>query len=1214
MRLPLCFLLYIIVMSVYMLTLNSCRQHDAATLFKKIPASHSGINFNNEITENDSINPLDLEFLYNGGGVAVGDFNNDELPDLYFTASLHSNKLYLNKGKMAFKDVTTAAQVTGEGAWNNGASVVDINGDGWQDIYVCTTIKKDPAQRRNLLYINQGLNNQHIPVFKEMAAAYGLADTSYSVHAAFFDYDNDGDLDMYLVTTRLAQRDAIRFNNNQGDISHMDVDKLFRNDHNIALHHPVFTDVSIQAGIVHPGFGLGINIADINRDGWKDIYVTNDFFGSDLLYINNHNGTFTNKLSECIKHTSQNAMGNDIGDINNDGLQDIIAVDMNPEDNYRKKMNMSGNNYFIAQNMLYEGTALQYVRNTLQLNLGSHRTKNDSIPSPVFADISFFSGLAETDWSWNPSIADFDNDGYRDIIITNGYPRDVTDHDFVSFRITTGNKATKRQLIDQIPQIKIPNYAFRNDGQLQFRNVTTDWGMDAPSFSNGAVYADLDNDGDLDYVINNINDPATVYENTLNSSDHITARYLQVQFIGDDQNRQGIGATTTIYYNHQQQVYENNPYRGYLSTVDTRAHFGLGNISRVDSVIIHWQGNKTQKLTHVPVNQILKADIKNATNTGTEYYEAINNNAIFKDITATAGISYRHLETDMIDFNTERLLPHKLSQYGPGLGAADVDGNGLDDIFIGGSREFNSTFLLQQPNGKFISRQLVLPMWPDLRRPEIQGVLLFDADKDGDIDVYCASGSNEFTAGSKNYQDHFFVNDGKGNFTLDTTALPVNHTSKSCIKAADIDNDGDVDLFLGGRSLPGQYPYPVSSFICRNDSQPGQIKFTDVTNEVAPGLKQIGLVCDALFTDFDNDGATDLLLAGEWMPLTFLKNNQGRFENATAQSGIADETGWWNSLAAGDFDNDGDMDYIAGNLGTNSFYHSGKPYPVNLYAKDFDNNSSYDAILTVFLKNRQGAYYEYTAQNRDDIVAQLPVLKKRFLTYKDFATADIHQLFPGPALQNALVLHANNFYSCFIKNKGNGRFEWHALPVMAQLSPIFGMVIGDFNHDGNLDVAINGNDYGNEVTNGQLDALNSVLLLGDGKGRFSTPSLLQSGLYIPGNGKALIALKGAHNTCLLAASQNRGPLKLFSNNHTSGKFIAIKPDDRIILITLNNARIRKEELYHGSSFLSQSSRFIYQDSSMRSIEIINIKGENRRYKGRPAKKEGSIDQLLGKQN
>jgi hypothetical protein len=1169
--------------------------HSKQKLFNKIDSGISGIHFNNVITENDSINPIDKEFLYNGGGVAAGDFNNDGLQDLYFTAGMVSNKLYLNKGGFAFKDVTETAGVGGKGRWCDGASVVDINNDGLLDIYVCVTIKTNPAERTNLLYINQGLNKDHVPIFKEMAAEYGLADTSYSVQAAFFDYDNDGDLDMYLLTTKMAQRDATQFGSDVINKDSSDVDRLYRNDWNDSLGHPVFTNVSAQAGIVEQGYGLGVSISDINQDGWKDIYVSNDFYGSDQLYINNKNGTFSNKVREYFKHTSQNAMGNDVADINNDGLADILTLDMAPAVNLRRKKNMNPGNYAIYQNMIKGSYMLQYVRNTLQLNQGPRLNEGDSAGDPIFSEIAFYAGIAETDWSWNVSLADFDNDGYRDIFITNGYPKDITDHDFGAFRRQSSDLLSKKSLSAQIPQIKIPNYVFKNDGNLQFEDMSSSWGLNEPSFSNGAIYVDLDNDGDLDYVVNNINEEAFLYENRLitRNQRNVDAGFLDIQFVGEDKNVHGLGAIAAIYYGHgRMQLYENSPYRGYLSTTEAKAHFGLGSFPSVDSVVIEWPNRKRQVLYHVAANQVLQVNIKDAPGSADLNTAPTNDHALFTDVTSSTGIRYVQQESDYIDFDVERLLPHKLSQYGPGLAVADVDGNGLDDIFIAGSQECPARFLMQQRDGTFIGKELPMPVLINMPKYQNMGVLLFDADGDGKPDLYCANGGNRYAANTGSYQDLFYINDGKGNFRADTTALPMNHASKSCVKAVDFDHDGDLDLFIGARVLPGKYPLPVSSFIYRNDSEPGRVHFTDVTDSVAKDLLNIGMICDATWTDFDNDGWTDLVVAGEWMPLTFLKNDHGKFVNITDQSGVKQEIGWWNSIAAGDFDNDGDIDYIAGNLGLNSFYRASAEHPVSIYAKDFDKNGSFDALITLFLPDGNGIMREYPAASRDDIIKQLPGLRKKFPTYKDFGVAAITDLFPEEELRNACIYRATNFENCYLENLGHGKFKMHPLPAVAQLAPLYGMAVADYNLDGNLDIAVCGNDFGTEVTNGRYDALNGLLLLGDGRGNFSPQTILQSGIYVPGDAKALVKLSGPDNSFLLAASQNRGPLKIFRDK-SAEKMIKLQSNDRILKIALKNGKTRKEELYYGSSFLSESSRFVRMNDSIKRITVIDEKGRER---------------------
>jgi len=1167
-------------------------------LFQEVSSATSGIHFNNKIIENDSINPLDLTNIYNGGGVGVGDFNNDGLPDIYFTGNLVSCKLYLNKGDFKFDDITDEAKVTGEGRWCRGVSVVDINNDGWLDIYISTAIKGNPSNRKNLLYINNGVDKNNVPHFTEMAAEYGLDDSAHSTQAAFFDYDNDGDLDVYIVTNEI-NRNAFpdNFHPVLKDGSNPSTGKLYRNDWSKALHHPVFTDVSKQAGIQTEGYGHSVAIMDINNDGWKDIYIANDFITNDLLWINNHDGTFSEQLSVYFKHTSANAMGSDFSDVNNDGLVDEVTLDMNPADNYRKKMMMSPNGYQKYQNSDLYNYNYQYVRNTLQLNQGPRMGQSDSIGVPVFSEISFFAGMAETDWSWAPLVTDFDNDGNRDIIITNGFPKDVTDHDFTTFRSQAYQIASKQHILSQIPEVKLHNYAFKNNGNLIFSDVSDKWGMTTPTFSNGAVYADLDNDGDLDIIINNINDEATVLKNTTREQNKESSHYLQIQCKGDGLNINGIGAWVEIHYDHgKKQVWENTPYRGYLSTIQDMAHFGLGTITSVDSVIVKWPNGKMQLLQNVPADQLLKISKVNAASGYSFSHEVFAKNTLFKEVSGEVNMHFIHPERDFIDFNIQKLLPHKLSEYGPALAVGDIDGNGLDDIVSGGAAFNSAQIFLQQADGKFMQKSLLPPgMDMHTKNWEDMGLLLFDADADGDLDLYITSGGYENQPNTKAYQDKLYVNDGKGNFTMDSTTLTSNFTSKFCVRAIDYDKDGDLDLFVSGRVDPWSYPKPVSSFIFRNDSKDGHIKFTDVTNEVAKDLKNIGLVCDALFTDFDNDGWPDLILAGEWMPVTFLKNEKGIFKNVTAVTGISNQLGLWNTISAGDFDNDGDIDYIIGNLGQNSFYKASDQYPVSIYAKDFDNNGSYDAFPFLYLPASQQdtTRKQFPAQTRDDIVKQMIGMRVKFQNYKSFAVAGLNDMFTKEQLKDAVVVKANNCKSSYLRNDGNGKFTMLPLPMQAQLSVLNGMVVDDFDGDGNLDVLINGNDYGTEVTIGRYDALNGLLLKGDGKGNFIAQSILESGIYIPGNGKAFVKLRNKKGNYLLAASQNRGALKVFELKRKIN-CISLRPNEVHAEIKYRNGVSRRNEFYYGQSFLSQSARFLNLDSNVVSATIYDMKGAARK--------------------
>ncbi|MBC7510005.1 MAG: VCBS repeat-containing protein [Ferruginibacter sp.] len=1175
--------------------LSSC--NNKHTLFLQIPSSQSGINFNNTITETDSINPMDIVNIYNGGGVGIGDFNKDGLQDIFFTGNMVPCKLYLNKGNLKFEDITEKAGVAGLGRWARGASVIDINNDGLMDIYICNTVYPDSTRRTNILYINQGVDKEGIPHFKDMAADYGLNNKNQSTMPIFFDYDNDGDLDMYLTVNTASSSDQNKFGKSGGGNNNSDAKsskgRLYRNAWDAQLNHPVFQDVSLQAGITLNGFGHGATVADINGDGWKDIYVSNDFLSDNILYINNKDGTFTNRSKEYFKHTSFNAMGQDIIDINNDGLSDVVELDMNPKDNYRKKMMLGANNYNTFQNFGVYGNQIQYVRNTLQLNQGSTIFENDSIGHPVFSEIGFMSGISQTDWSWTPLIVDFDNDGYRDMVITNGFPKDVTDHDFIAYRKQLIINQSPIQMIGKIPEVKLANYAFRNTDGISFNDVTASWGLTTPSFSNGAAYADFDNDGDMDMVINNINDEAFLYENTTRKKGDSTTHYLQVKCTGSKQNINGIGAWIDIYYDgNKHQAYENTPYRGYLSTDQNIAHFGLGKTTIIDSVVIRWPDYKKQIITKVSSDQLLQVNIEVAKDIYSWQPNQLLQKPLFAEITKAAAIDYTNADQDEIDFNQQTTLPHKLSEYNPAIAVGDIDGNGFDDMIVAGNSSAPATIFLQQGNGKFIKKPLEDNQHQTLVQTKDEGLLLFDANGDGFLDLYVSSGGYKYEHNSANYQDKIFINDGKGNFTLALNALPVNYTSKLCVKAMDYNKDGKLDLFVSGRVDPWNYPKPVSSFIFRNDSENGKIKFTDVTEDVAPALKNIGMVCDAIFTDFDNDGQIDLILAGEWMPVTFLKNDQGKFTNVTKATGIEGKAGWWNSIVAGDFRHTGKIDYIVGNVGLNTLYQPTEAYPVYVTAKDFDHNGGYVPITSLFLPAKNGGLNEFPANGRDEIIERIPTLRKRFNTYNAFASASMQDILTPELGKDAQRLKATLLQSCYIRNDGNGKFSIIPLPKQAQVSVLNGMVVDDFDGDGNLDVLINGNDFGTDVSIGRFDALNGLLLKGNGQGAFSPLSILQSGIYIPGNGKALVKMRGAANNYLVAASQNKSDLKLFKLNKKVNT-IPINPDDRSAIKTFNNGSIQKEEFYYGNSFLSQSARFITVDENIKTITITNNKGIER---------------------
>ncbi len=1183
-----------ILLIVSAVLVGSCTSKKSG--FVKLSPDKTHITFTNTISENDSVNIFDFANIYNGGGVGVGDFNNDGLQDLYFTGNMVSNKLYLNKGKMEFEDITTISKTDGDGNWSRGVAVVDINNDGLLDMYVCATAKSDPKDRINILYVNQGFNENKVPVFKNLAQEYGLADTTQSTMAYFFDYDNDTDLDLYIGVNHIIKDEyanTFRPRNLNGE--HPSTGKLYRNDWNDALKHPVYKDVSREAGILIEGYTHAADIFDANNDGWQDILVLNDYISSNVLYINNKDGTFTDHAKEYFKHAAANSMGSDAVDINNDGLLDVIEVDMAPQDNLRKKMFQAPVSYQMYQNTEQYGYQYQYTRNMLQVNLGPTVGQQDTVSHPVFADAGFFAGVAETDWSWTPLVADFDNDGNKDIIFTNGFPKDITDRDFMTYRNQAYQLTSEKDMLEEIPEVKIHNYIYKNEGELKFTDKTKEWGLEEPSFSNGAVYADLDNDGDLDFVINNISDPAVVYENSINSKDN-KLHFVSINFSGPEKNRNGIGAIVNIYQKNIVQTYNNNPFRGYISSQPSVLHIGLGKNPVIDSIVVQWPGSRRQTLTNISPDKSITIDIKNAVTNNTNQLPLISTDSWFTNITNRSGINYIHRQRDFVDFNIQKLLPHKLSEYTPGIAAGDINGDGLEDFITGGVSGYSPMIFTQNADSRFTTKPLLNADMAEQKKSEDRGLLLFDADSDNDLDLYISAGGYQYESGTKSYTDILYLNNGKGLFTVDTTALPLNYTSKFCVRAADYDRDGDLDLFIAGRVDPHTYPKPVSSFIYRNDSKSGALHFTDVTKEVAPSLISIGLTCDGVFSDYDNDGWLDLVLSGEWMPVTFLHNEKGKFVNTTFNSGISNYTGWWNSLAPGDFDNDGDIDYIAGNFGLNSFFRASEKRPVNIYAKDFDGNGSFDAIPSLFLLNnlqKDAGWYEFPAHGRDDMIKQILGTRRDFQNYKSYATATMDKILPDAKRKDAIMLSANYMSSAYIQNEGNGRFNIKPLPAMAQLSILNGMVADDFNGDGNLDVAFNTNDYGTDPFLGRYDALNGLVLKGDGKGNFTALSILQSGVFINGNGKGLATLAGADSSYLLAGTQNQGSVQLYKKRQ-SGKYVRMNANDSYAILNFADGRKQKMECNYGASFLSQSSRLIWINKNVKNIIITNNIGESRK--------------------
>lgn len=1082
-----------------LLVLSACKRDAersaSAPLFELLSPNATGVKFVNELPEKADFNILNYLYYYNGGGVAAGDIDGDGLPDLYFTSNLGPDRLYLNKGDYKFEDITDRAGVAGPPGWTSGVTMADVNGDGRLDIYV-SAVNYLTMNGRNVLYINNGDRT-----FTDKTTEFGLDHAGYSTQAAFFDYDGDGDLDMYQLNYSVHTERGIS-SRPQREVRHPKAgDRLFRNNGNR------FVDVSATAGIYGgvEGYGLGVVASDFNVDGCPDLFVANDFQENDFLYLNNCDGTFTESISSAMGHTSRFSMGVDAADFDNDLKPDLMVVDMLPEREEILKTSANAESFNVYNMKIKAGYWHQFARNTLQLNRGGGK----------FSEIGYLAGVYATDWSWSPLFADLDNDGDKDLFITNGIYRRPNDLDYINYvgneavqaSLAKGISADNLKLLQKMPQIPLAKYAYRNNGDLTFTDMAEPWGLAQPGFSNGAVYVDLNNTGALDLVVNNVNAPASIYRSRARSD--TSRHFLTVVLRGTGSNTAGIGAKIIVRHGAKMQMAEQMPTRGFQSSVDPRPHFGLGASASVDSLTVVWPDRRFQVLTNVAVDRVLT--LSQAEASGRYEYERVARpRPVFADVTAQTAIDFRHDENDFFDYNSEPFMPHLLSAEGPALATADVNGDGLDDLYVGGAKWQPGRLLIQRRNGRFrASSEGVFQA--DSLTEDVDAVF-FDADGDGDRDLYVVSGGNEFSGAHEALRDRLYINDGNGKFARSRAALPDFFDNGSCVAAGDFDNDGDVDLFVGSRVVAQSYGATPRSHLLQND---GAGRFTDVTTQRSGGLSEVGMVSSAVWLDYDSDRQLDLIVAGEWMPVRVFRQQNGRFVDRTAEAGLSGTTGWWNTVTAADLNKDGRPDLVLGNLGLNSYIRASAREPARLYVRDFYENGSVEQLLTFYKRG-----VSYPLAGKDEIVRQMPQLRSKYVAYSTFGASRIQDILGPTELSKAKVLEARELASSIALNNGAGKFTLQHLPIEAQFAPVYAVLADDFDADGHIDLLLGGNFHGVTPVRGRYDASYGLLLRGTGDSRFVPVGMEESGLRIEGQVRGVGALRRAGGDRLIVVARN----------------------------------------------------------------------------------------------